>query len=281
MYPLEVVSKSDMELLRTLSRVQNRPQATVRERFLTSFRDLLNQVKNTVTPTPWILDVGCGTGSLTSTLALNPNIRALRGVDFSAAYIEHATHNNDDSRVQFQVGDACALPFGNQEFDHSLSMLVLQFIAQPEKAVSEMRRVTRPGGTVAAATWDSRGGFVWLRMFWDTAAMLDPEAVVRRAKVCARPMTRPGDLERAWKAAGLTNVVQDMLTNLMDFALFEDFWRPMEGKDGPYAEYVRALTPDAKAVFREKMALAYLDGEADGPRSYAATSWVVKGTVPF
>jgi len=228
-----------------------------------------------------VLDVGCGTGCLMSTLALNPNIRSLHGVDLSAVYIAHAKHNSDDSRIQFKVGDACALPFGDQEFDHSLSMLVLQFIPQPEKALSEMRRVTRPGGTVAAATWDSRGGFVWSRMFWDTAAMLDPEAGVRRAKICARPITRPGGLERAWKAAGLTDVVQDMRTIRMDFASFEDFWAPMEGKDGPYADYVRTLTPEAKVVLREKVWLAYVDGEADGPRSYAATSWVVKGTVPF
>ena len=227
-----------------------------------------------------VLDVGCGTGSLTSTLAGNPDIRSLHGVDFSAAYIEHAKRENSGSRIQFQVGDACSLPFGDQAFDHTLSMLVLQFIPQPEKAISEMRRVTRPGGTVAAATWDSRGGFVWFRMFWDTAAMLDPEASVRRAKTCARPMARPGDLERAWKAAGLTDVVQDMLTIRMDFASFEDFWAPIEGKDGPYAEYVHTLTPEGKAVLRDKVRLAYVDGEANGPRSYAATSWVVKGRVP-
>lgn len=227
-----------------------------------------------------VLDVGCGTGSLTSTLALNPGIRRLHGVDFSAAYIEHARHRNDASRVQFQVGDACALPFGDREFDHTLSMLVLQFIPQPEKAISEMRRVTRPGGTVAAATWDSRGGFVWFRMFWDTAAMLDPEAGARRARACARPMARPGDLERAWKAAGLQDVVQDMLTIRMDFASFEDFWAPLAGSDGPYAEYVGTLTPEGKGALRDKVRSAYVDGEADGPRSYAATSWVVKGTVP-
>ena len=228
-----------------------------------------------------VLDVGCGTGSLTSTLALNPNIRSLHGVDFSAAYIEHARRENSGSRIRFQVGDACALPFGDKEFDHTLSMLVLQFIPQPEKAISEMRRVTRPGGTVAAATWDSRGGFVWLRMFWDTAAMIDPAASEQRAKILARPLALPGGLERAWKAAGLTDVLQDSLTIRMDFSSFEDFWAPMDGKDGPFADYVRTLTPEVKAVFRDKLRSAYVDGEADGPRSYAATAWVVKGRVPI
>jgi len=227
-----------------------------------------------------VLDVGCGTGSLTSTLSLNPNIRNLYGVDFSAAYIEHAKHENSGSRFQFQVGDACALPFGDRDFDHSLSMLVLQFIPQPERAINEMRRVTRPGGTVAAATWDSRGGVVWSRIFWDTAAMLDPEASKRRANSFARPIALPGGLERAWKAAGLTDVVQDMLTIRMDFASFEDYWAPIEGKDGPYAAYVSTLTTDRKALFHEKVRAAYVDGEADGPRSYAATAWAVKGKVP-
>ena len=56
---------------------------------------------------------------------------------------------------------------------------------------------------------------------------------------------------------------------------------PMEGKDGPYADYVSTLAPEAKAFFRDKLRQAYVDGEADGARSYAATAWVVKGKVPI
>ena len=117
-----------------------------------------------------VLDVGCGTGSLYSTLAKNPGIQRIHGLDYSESYIAHAKSENSGSRIEFQVGDACALPFADGEFDHSLSMLVLQFIPQAEKAIGEMRRVTRPGGTVAAATWDTRGGYVGWRIFWDTAA---------------------------------------------------------------------------------------------------------------
>ena len=79
----------------------------------------------------------------------------------------------DDARLDFQVGDACALPFPDASFDHAVSMLALQFVPQADLAVREMRRVTRPGGTVAAATWDTRGGLVALRMIFDAAAMLD------------------------------------------------------------------------------------------------------------
>src|SRR5262245_14871701 len=139
-----------------------------------------------ITAAGCILDVGCGTGSLSFHLAQNHKIGSVRGVDLSSVYIEHAKQHNSDARLHFPVANACALPFPDAAFDHSLSMLVLQFIPQPELAAREMRRVTRPGGTVAAATWDTRGGFVAFRLFWDTAAMLDPVANERRAKSCAR-----------------------------------------------------------------------------------------------
>jgi SAM-dependent methyltransferase len=185
-----------------------------------------------------------------------------------------------DPRLTFQVGDACALPFPDASYDHTLSMLAVQFIPQAELAVREMRRVTRRGGTVAAATWDTRGGHVAFRIVFDTAAMLDPRANERRAQAYSRPLSRPGDLARAWLDAGLVDVVQDALTIRMDFASFADFWAPAEGNDGPVAEYVRELDAANRRKLRDAVALAYLDGEADGPRSYAATAWVVKGRVP-
>jgi ubiquinone/menaquinone biosynthesis C-methylase UbiE len=227
-----------------------------------------------------VLDVGCGTGNLSRALAQNSEIGSVRGLDFSAVYVDYAQRNNRDPRVDFQVGDACALPFPDASFDHALSMLVLQFIPRTDLAVREMRRVTRPGGTVAAATWDTRGGLVFYRMFFDTVAMLDPQAQARRARAYTRPMTRPGELARAWSEAGLQDVAQDTLTIRMDFSSFADFWAPCEGKDGPIADYVGTLGEEDKARARDAVRQAYLDGDPDGPRSYAATAWTVKGTVP-
>jgi ubiquinone/menaquinone biosynthesis C-methylase UbiE len=228
-----------------------------------------------------VLDVGCGTGYLAMCLANDPEIVGVRGLDLSAAYVEFASRRNIDPRLSFQQGDARALPFPDASFDHAVSMLVLQFVPQADLAVREMRRVTRPGGTVAAATWDTRGGFVALRMFYDAAAMLDPSGCRARAAAYTRPMSRPGDLANAWRDAGLTEVVQEMLTIRMEFASFADFWAPMAGKEGPVAAYVGTLGASARGRLREMVRLAYLDGEADGARSYAATAWVVKGRVPW
>ena len=227
-----------------------------------------------------ILDVGCGTGSLCFALAANPAIGSITGIDLSPAYVTHATQHNTDPRLTFQAADACALPFPDASFDHALSMLVLFFIPDANAAVREMRRVTRPGGTAAAAIWDSRGGLVFSRMLLDTAAVIDPAANERRKKNCTRPLSRPGELEQAWRAAGFTDVVQDMRSIRMDFASFADFWAPFDGNDGPFAEYISSLTPQMKADIKSAVERAYLDGDPDGPRSYVATAWVVKGTVP-
>lgn len=227
-----------------------------------------------------ILDVGCGTGCLSFTVAARCNVKQVQGVDFSPAYIEHARSRNRDSRLQFLVGDACALTCPDRGFDRVLALLVLHFVPNTAQAISEMRRVARPGGVVAAAVWDARGGYVANRIFFDTAAAIDPKAVERRARSYTRPMTRPGELATAWHIAGLTEVVETTLSIRMDFASFDDYWIPYSGRDGPHAEYIATLSDAERERFREALRLAYLDGEIDGPRSYAALAWAVKGRAP-
>ena len=225
-----------------------------------------------------VLDVGCGTGSLSATLAARCRPAELRGIDFSPIYVEHARRHHPG--IAFEVGNACALALPDGGFDRVLSLLVLHFVPQAEQAIAEMRRVARPGATVAAAVWDARGGLVAFRMFFDVAAALDPGAVERRARNFTRPMSRPGELGRAWRAAGFDAVVETTLGIRMEFASFDDYWAPYEGKDGPGPEYVSTLDSARRTRLRDMVRAAYLDGEADGPRSYAAIAWAVKGTVP-
>ncbi|WP_164935706.1 class I SAM-dependent methyltransferase [Bradyrhizobium guangzhouense] len=81
--------------------------------------------------------MGCGTGSLCAHLAGKPNIGQVRGIDPSPAYIAHAIRTKRDHRVRFEVGDACALPFPDGSFAHSLSLLALQFAPDIDLAVRE------------------------------------------------------------------------------------------------------------------------------------------------
>jgi SAM-dependent methyltransferase len=227
-----------------------------------------------------VLDVGCGTGCLAQALVHRSDFRQLRGIDFSPVYVAHATRHNADPRIKFEVGDACALDLPSHSFDRVLSLLVLHFVPNTEAAIAEMLRVARPGAIVAAAVWDARGGFVANRIFFDTAAVLDPKAVQRRARNYTRPLTRPGELGNAWRTAGFQQVSETTLSIRMEFASFDDYWAPYEGKDGPGAEYIASLAPADRAKLREAVRLAYLDGEDDGPRSYVAVAWAVKGVAP-
>src|SRR6266567_715810 len=227
-----------------------------------------------------VLDVGCGTGSLTFLLADQGGLEAVCGIDYAPPYIEHAARHNSDPRVSFRVGDACALPFPDAAFDRVLSLLMLHFIPWPDRAIAEMCRVARSGATVAAAVWDARGGFVANRLFFETAAALDPAAGLRRARNYTRAMTRPGELATAWRQAGLAEVEATELAIRMDFASFDDYWAPYVGKDGPGAEYVATLDEQARMRLREAVRSAYLDGEVDSARSYVAVAWAVRGIVP-
>lgn len=228
-----------------------------------------------------VLDVGCGTGSLAEVLLRRVRPRRLHGVDLAPPYIAGAERRVQAPGVSFEVGDACALPFPDHHFDRVLSLLVLHFVPRWEQALAEMRRVARPGATVGAAVWDVRGGFVANRQFWDTAAAIDPQdAGARRARNYTRPMTRPGDLGRAWRAAGFVDVAETSLAIRMDYADFDDYWLSFSGREGPFAEYVATLDEAARARLREAVGRAYLDGEDDGPRSYAALAWAVKGGAP-
>lgn len=162
--------------------------------------------------------MGCGTGNLSFCLSANEAIRAVYGIDVCPAYVEYATRHARDGRLTFQVADACALPFPDAAFDHAASLLVLQFVPRPERAVREMRRVTRRGGTVAAATWDTGGGLVAYRMVFDTAALLDADGAAARAKAYGRRLRRAGELSQAWRDAGLVDVIESALTIRMEFA---------------------------------------------------------------
>jgi len=227
-----------------------------------------------------MLDVGCGTGSLSFALAARAPNSAITGIDFSEAYVAYAKRKNTQTRLAFETGDACAMTYADKSFDRVLSLLVLHYVREPNKAIAEMRRVARPGATVAATVWDGRGGFVGVRIFYDTAAALDPAAEKHRARYCTHPMTRPGELAGAWRDAGFKDVREAYLTIRMEFKDFADYWAPATGKDGPLAAYVNSLAPDMRERFKAALNAAYCSGEADGPRSFAASAWAVRGIAP-
>jgi ubiquinone/menaquinone biosynthesis C-methylase UbiE len=103
------------------------------------------------------LDVGCGTGALSASLLAAAAPAAVTGIDPSAGFLELARSQLGDPRVRFEQGDAQALPLVDGAVDAAVSGLVLNFVPDPARAVAEMRRAVRPGGTVALYVWDYAG----------------------------------------------------------------------------------------------------------------------------
>jgi SAM-dependent methyltransferase len=94
------------------------------------------------------LDSGCGTGSFA--FALAPLVGEVVGVDTRADFLEAARERAPEN-VRFVEGDAMALPFEYGGFDIAACVRALHHVRRPELAVSELARVTRPGGRVLVA----------------------------------------------------------------------------------------------------------------------------------
>jgi SAM-dependent methyltransferase len=94
------------------------------------------------------LDSGCGTGSFA--FALAPLVGEVVGVDTRADFLDAARERAPEN-VRFVEGDAMALPFEYGGFDIAACVRALHHVRRPELAVSELARVTRPGGRLLIA----------------------------------------------------------------------------------------------------------------------------------
>jgi SAM-dependent methyltransferase len=94
------------------------------------------------------LDVGCGEGTNTRSVARRG--AAVQAVDISPTFIRHAreTETSDPLGIDYQVGDALALPFPDSSFAFVTSFMALMDVPDPAKALAEIARVLRPGGFV-------------------------------------------------------------------------------------------------------------------------------------
>jgi SAM-dependent methyltransferase len=227
-----------------------------------------------------VLDVGCGTGSLALALAERGAPDRVAAIDISASYIAVARSRPAAAGIGFAVADACRLPYPDGSFAAALAQLSLNFVPDAAQAVREMRRVVQPGGVVAAAVWDFRGGLVFQRLFWDTAAGVDPGAGAARDRLFSGPLALPKGLPVLWCASGLTQIERGSITIRMKYADFADYWEPLLGGQGPVGAYVEGLSPERRRLIEERVRAAFLSGAPDGPRSLTATAWAVRGIVP-
>lgn len=227
------------------------------------------------------LDVGCGTGALTEAVLRDASPASVTGVDPAAGFVAHARAalggaTGDGVALRFGVADARALPFGAGAFDVAVSGLVLNFVPEPERALAELRRVVRAGGTVAAYVWDYAGEMQLMRRFWDAAMELDPAARTLaeslRFALCSPPVLR----ER-FEGGGLRDVEVRAIDAPTVFLDFDDYWEPFLGGQGPAPAYAVSLDEERRARLRERLR-ATLPARPDGSIPLIARAWAVRGT---
>jgi SAM-dependent methyltransferase len=221
------------------------------------------------------LDVGCGTGALAQTILALAAPGKVVGVDPSPTYVAFARSRVNDARAEFEVGDAQALQAASATFDAVVSGLVLNFVPEPDRAVSEMARVARLGGTVAAYVWDYAEGMQMMRHFWDAAVALDPRA--RELDEGRRfPLCEPVPLTDLFRTTGLGKVEVRAIDVPTVFRDFDDYWSPFLGGQAPAPGYAMSLTQERRAALRERIR-AGLPTNPEGEHHLTARAWAVRG----
>jgi SAM-dependent methyltransferase len=221
------------------------------------------------------LDVGCGTGALTSAVLATADPVEVVGVDPSEGFLATARAAVTDPRASFEVADARALPFPDGSFDVTVSGLVLNFVPDPAKAAAEIARVTR--GVAAAYLWDLSDGMELIRHFWDAAAELDPAKVAELDEGRRFTLCRPEPLGRLWTEAGFTEVSVGEIKIPTVFTGFDDYWQPFLGAQGPAPAYLATL-PEARRDQIRELLRSRLPTNPDGSIPLSARAWVVRGT---
>jgi SAM-dependent methyltransferase len=224
------------------------------------------------------LDVGCGTGTLVDVILERAAPRSVVGIDRSSGFVGHARARVTNALAGFHVGDALALPLPDAAFDAVVSGLVLNFVPQPARMVSEMTRVARRGSTVALYVWDYAAGAEFIRSFWDAAKALDagagPLDEAARFRICA-----PASLAALFAAAGLSGVETRAIEVPTRFRDFDDYWSPFLGGQGPAPAYAMSLPGSQRAALRDRIRSS-LPVAADGSIRLTARAWAVRGRKP-
>jgi ubiquinone/menaquinone biosynthesis C-methylase UbiE len=214
-----------------------------------------------------VLDVGCGPGALTAELVRRVGHDLVTAVDPSASFVAAAQARNPGVRVEQAAAEK--LPFPNAAFDAALAQLVVHFMSDPIAGLTEMRRVTCPGGLIGACVWDHAGGRGPLSPFWKAVRDLDADAVDESGLAGSRE----GHLAELLQAAGLEHVEESELSVSVEHPGFASWWEPFTLGVGPAGSYLARVSAERKAEIRDRCRRLL----PSGPFELRAVAWAARG----
>ena len=220
------------------------------------------------------LDVGCGTGIFTELISDTCAPASVLAIDPSESQIARARTQVTRARTKFRLADARELPLPDNFLDVVVSALVMNFIPDKARAMSEMRRVARPGGLIAACVWNF-------------AEELSPSGPLRRAMRSLgidAPLVPGADssglaqLVDLFEKAGLKGLNTTSLEVAVSFRDFDDFWRSQTPHYVPTTKTIAALSLKHRlALMKEVRAYLRPFGAGFG---YSAKAISVRGHCP-
>jgi len=169
-----------------------------------------------------ILDIGCGTGVFLLPLAesIDPSCRIV-GIDNSEIMISNAIKRAEGLNlpVEYRVGDAHALAIADESFDRCYGNFVLMHLQRPKQALSEMKRVLRPGGLIVVdePDWDSQ--VINAKDLQLTRKIIHIMSDSLQNGVIGRQLTE------FYHELGLVDIeVTGQLTTWPNYAVFKEWW---------------------------------------------------------
>ena len=224
------------------------------------------------------LDVCCGSGIVSQAIVDRCSPASVLGIDASPGQVAFARQHRAHRKLAFEVVDAMALPFDDATIDVAVCGLGLNFIPQPERALLEMSRVTRPRGTVAGYVWDYAHGARFLREFWNVATVVDPEAAAfdqaRRFPFCT-----PDGLRSLFQSVGLEQLTVHDLEVVYRFGNFDDYWQPFFTGQGSAPNYLASRDDQTRSAIRERLRSS-LPIDPDGAITLPARAWAIRSQCP-
>jgi len=222
------------------------------------------------------LDVGCGTGALSTAILEQCAPASVDGVEPSKGFLEAAV-DQLGNRVTFHLADAASMPLDDAAFDAVVAGLVLNFVPDLDSALAEMSRVAADGGVVGAYVWDYADRMELMRWFWDGARAVDPDAA-SFDEAARFPETTPEALTWRFAAAGLVDVETTEIEVPTVFLDFDDYWSPFLGGQGAAPAYAMSLDVATRDRLREWLR-AHVPTRPDGSIHLVARAWAVRGIV--
>jgi SAM-dependent methyltransferase len=203
-----------------------------------------------------VLEVGCGVGAQTVTLARRSPEARITAIDRSAESLAQAREKIERAgitNVEFRQADIFALPFAAASFDHVFVCFVLEHLSQPLEALLILKKLLRPGGTITVIEGDHGSAYFYPESA-DADAAIEPGSPARAGFACAGVVDC---LIRLQREAGGNSLIGRQLYPLLAAAGFGGV------RVSPRMVYVDGSRPDLADAITRKTFTAMIAGVRD------------------